>query len=133
MMMFNENLLKQQKSARLLGFTLIELLIALTVFLIGILGIWKLYLTSIHANKFASEIVEATMLASDIIESGKYINQASGSEIVNNHFVRKWNTVQLSSVNKVSVNVGWGGNLNECSQDITKCKHEVSLNAVVAN
>ncbi len=114
------------------GFTLIELLVALAIFLIGILGAWNLYLSSIKANKFASDLVEATLLASDVIEAKKYEGQSSGSEFVDNYFRREWSISSINSSNdQITIVVGWGGNKNECSGNANKCKHKIQISAVV--
>lgn len=64
------------------GFTLIELLIAMTVMLIGLLGIWRLHSATMLADANAHRLGLATSLAHDSLEKlmtepwlSNYVNQ----------------------------------------------------------
>jgi prepilin-type N-terminal cleavage/methylation domain-containing protein len=64
--------MKRKKSKRLMhdcrGFSLIEVLLGITIFMIGMLGVTALNISSLKSNTFSGNLSEATFLASTKIE-----------------------------------------------------------------
>ncbi|NOY38703.1 MAG: hypothetical protein GXO95_00225 [Nitrospirae bacterium] len=54
-----------------LGFTLVEVLVALTILIIGLLGVAMLQVVSIQGNTFSREMAVATELGQDMLEKLK--------------------------------------------------------------
>ena len=54
-----------------LGFTLVEVLVALTILVIGLLGVAMLQVVSIQGNTFSREMAVATELSQDMLEKLK--------------------------------------------------------------
>ena len=50
------------------GFTLLEVLLGVTVFMIGMLGVTALNISSLKSNTYSGNLSEATMIAADKVE-----------------------------------------------------------------
>jgi prepilin-type N-terminal cleavage/methylation domain-containing protein len=64
--------MKRKKSKRLMhdcrGFSLIEVLLGITIFMIGMLGVTALNISSLKSNTFSGNLSEATLIAATKIE-----------------------------------------------------------------
>ena len=129
------------------GYTLIEVLIALLIFSVGILGLWKMHISTIDANCFSQYLNEATSLAdqemellraqasmdfsSSLLNAGNY----SDSGLISNRYRREWeitdNPNGISNTKQITVSVGWGG--SNCATDVNNCQHIVTITSFVSN
>jgi prepilin-type N-terminal cleavage/methylation domain-containing protein len=66
--MFKENLNQLNLKDNTRGFTLPEVLIAISIFAIGFLAVASMQISANHSNRRASDITEATAIASDNME-----------------------------------------------------------------
>ena len=64
----SNNMEKTFKSDREKGFTLIEVLVAISILCFGLLGVAAMQASAIRGNDLASDLTEATVLASDHME-----------------------------------------------------------------
>ncbi|RLB12321.1 MAG: hypothetical protein DRG39_02210 [Deltaproteobacteria bacterium] len=129
------------------GYTLVELLVALLIFTVGILGLWKMHLSTINANSYSQYLNEASSLAEQQMEmlratAAQNFNSSSlnagnynDTSLISNRYRREWeitdNPNGISNTKQITVSVGWGG--NNCATDVNNCQHIVTITSFVTN
>ena len=98
---------KEKQNRRSNGFTLIEVLIAMSIFAIGILGLAKMQLSSIHGNASARKFTEAIVAAQSEIESLRltpFANITNGAATTATGYSVVWTITGYSDVNGDGIN-----------------------------
>ena len=121
------------------GFTLIEVLVAMAIFVIGILAIWKMQLTGTKTNVFSYNIIEASNcltqkieeMRADFIQSKTLPDVGTAQNVcsVNNrHYYLKTEVTlpnEIPDARLVKVTAGWGG--SNCEEaHVENCQHTFS-------
>lgn len=98
------------------GFTLIEVMVALVVFLIGVLGVSGLLITTIQANRGATNRSRADELLHEKVEqfqSTPYAEITSGTDqdtVAGVAFVRQWTVSAndpIANVARINLTASW--------------------------
>jgi len=95
------------------GFSLLEVLLGVTIFMIGMLGVTALNISSLKSNTFSGNMSEAVLLAGDKIEElmaikfEDVVNGQEGNMGRNDMYTVTWNVVdgEPLPVNTKTVNV----------------------------
>ncbi len=110
------------------GFTMIEVMISVLITAIAALGFIAMYMTETKAGTFTRHSTEASVLATDKLESLRGINtpiagtdqvDVQGNVISGAYFNRKWTTTTTGSYITIVVQVGWNEDesVANCSTD----------------
>ena len=137
------------------GFTLVEVLVALTITVIGLLGLMSIHTTTLHGNRNSSRAAEATTLAQRTMEELRTMTVDGGpGSIVDTYgplpltdhfldtvagragitFKRSFSVEELGSVSsnlvRLHVSVRWadGGDDPDTAPEITR--HEMTLELI---
>lgn len=98
------------------GFTMIEVMISVLITAIAALGFIAMYMTETRAGTFTRHSTEASVLATDKLESLRGINtpvagndqvDVQGTVISGAYFTRKWTATTTGSYITLVVQVGW--------------------------
>jgi type IV pilus assembly protein PilV len=101
------------------GFTVLEVLIALSILLIGILGLLSMQLSSMRAAAFSRHATEATAIASDTMESLRTVAldslvysaphpvDAQGIDDDDGAYTVTWGPIINGSETSITVTVTW--------------------------
>ena len=95
------------------GFTLLEVMIAMTIFLIGILAVGSMQITSIESNSSARRQTEAAVRASawaESLMSLPYESIVSGGPVAQGAYTLNWNVTDdapLTNTKTITVTVIW--------------------------
>ncbi len=115
------------------GFSLLEVLVSIIIIFVGILGIYKLYFSVIHASIFSQKLTTATNLATAKIDELKILGSKIDPDFKNGEetddiYKIRWtinNYTDIENTKIIKVEVGWDG--EECPNNIDKCSHKVIL------
>jgi prepilin-type N-terminal cleavage/methylation domain-containing protein len=110
------------------GFTMVEVMISVLITAIAAIGFIAMYMTETKAGTFTRHSTEASVLATDKLESLRGINTpVAGSDVVDvqgtvistGMFTRRWTALTTGSYITLTVQVGWDEDetLVSCSAD----------------
>ncbi len=114
------------------GFSIIEVLVAFAILSIGMLGVGAMLTHSMKSDRYSERQRQSDILAASEIELIKSLS--TDSELSNAKFNNKWASYRwnidkdnpTSGMNRVEVEVGWGGSGN-CLSDVDKCKYKTRI------
>ena len=99
------------------GFSLLEVLLGITIFMIGMLGVTALNISSLKSNTFSGNMSEAVIIAGDKLEelmAMDFENVESGNESNigrNDMYIVTWNVVDdeplPAKTKTINVSVEW--------------------------
>lgn len=111
------------------GFTMIEVMVSVLITAIAALGFIAMYMTETKAGSFTRHSTEASILATDKLESLRGIDTpVAGNDTRDSQgnaggmFTRRWTTITTGSYITIVVQVGWNEDetTSTCSVD-TAC------------
>ncbi len=134
------------------GFTLVEALIALTVLMLGLLGLWRLHIATFRSDLRSHKAYVATQLAAAKVEELKAAGYSSltpgsnadccdlnGENCSANcgglYFRREWSVDtppgSLPKTLRITVQVGWDG--DNCTANVSNCGRQEEIVSLVSD